>query len=148
MNLIKRRELWDPFDLMSDWQHEIGRVFGHSLLKRKGWERTFEPEVDVIEEKDHFLVKADLPGIKKDELDIKVEGKYLTLKGERKEEKEIKEKNYYASERFFGAFTRMIELPVDVKADEVKAAYEDGVLEITLPKTEAAKAKEIRVAVK
>lgn len=150
MNLMKRtgHELWDPFDLPADFQHEMNRLFGRTLQKKNGWTKTFEPEIDLAEEKDSFIVKADLPGIKKEELDIKVEGRLLTLKGERKEEKETKEKNYYASERFYGAFTRMIELPADVKADQVKAAYKDGVLEITLPKTEGAKAKQITVEVK
>ena len=150
MNLIKRtgHELWDPFDLMTDFQNEMNRLFHRSLHKKDGWAKTFEPEVDLVEEKDSFIVKVDIPGIKKEELDIKVEGRLLTLKGERKEEKETKEKNYYASERLYGAFTRMIELPTDVKADQVKAAYKDGVLEITLPKTEGAKAKQVTVEVK
>lgn len=148
MSLIRKRDLWDPFELMTDLQHDLNRVFGRSLLKGNGWSKTFEPEVDVIEEKDSFLVKADIPGIKKEELDIKVEGKFLTIKGERKEEKETKEKNYYASERFYGAFTRVIELPTDVKADQVKAMYKDGVVEITLPKTESAKAKQVTVEIK
>ena len=150
MKLIKRngQELWDPFELMTDWQREMNRLFGRPLQKKNGWGKAFEPEIDVVEEKDAFIVTADLPGIKKEELDIKVEGRLLTLKGERKEEKETKEKNYYASERFYGAFTRMIELPTDVKADQVKAAYKDGVLEIALPKTEGAKAKQVTVEVK
>lgn len=141
------RELWDPFDIWGDLQHEMGRLFNRSLLKRNGWARTFEPEIDVIEEKDSFFVKADLPGIKKEELDIEVEGRILTLKGERKEEKETKEKNYYASERFYGTFRRVIELPTEVKADQIKAAYKNGVLEINLPKAEGAKAKQVTVEI-
>lgn len=133
---------------MTDFQNEMNRLFHRSLTKKNGWLKTFEPEVDLVEENDTFIVKADIPGIKKEELDIKVEGRLLTLKGKRKEEKETKEKNYYASERFYGAFTRMIELPSDVKADQVKATYKDGVLEIALPKTEGAKAKQVAVEVK
>ncbi len=148
MHLIKRRDLWEPFELMTEVQHDLNRLFHRSLSKGNGWTKTFEPEVDVVEGKDSFLVKADLPGIKKEELDIKVEGKFLTIKAERKEEKETKEKNYYSSERFCGTFTRMIELPADVKADQVKATYKDGVLDMTLPKTENAKAKQVTVEVK
>lgn len=148
MNLIKRRETWEPVDLITDLQNELNRLFHRSLHKKNGWTRTFEPEIDVVDEKDSFLIKADLPGIKKEDMDIKVEGRVLTLKGERKEEKETKEKNYYASERFYGAFTRMIELPADVKADQVKATYKDGVLEVSLPKTEGAKAKQVAVEIK
>jgi HSP20 family protein len=139
-------DMWRPFDLLEDWQHEMNRLFNRSLLKNKL--DAFEPEVDVMDEKDHYLVKVDLPGIKKEEMNIKIEGRMLTLKGERKEEKETKEKNYYASERFYGAFTRMIAMPTDVRADQVKATYKDGVLEISLPKAEGAKAKEVTVEVK
>lgn len=139
------RDLWDPFDLMGDWQHEMNRLFQRFPWKKE-W--TFEPDIDVVEEKDSFLVKADLPGIKKEDLDIKVEGKFLTLKGERKEEKEVKEKNYFASERRYGAFTRTFELPTEIKAEQIKAAFKDGVLEMTLPKEEGAKAKQITIELK
>ena len=149
MKLIRRTSnLWDPFDLVTDLQGEVNRLFNRNLIRKNGWEHAFEPEVDVIEEKDHFLVRADIPGIKREELDIKVEGQLLTIRGERKQEKETKEKNYFASERFYGAFTRMIELPVGVKADQVKATYKDGVLEIDLPKAEGAKAKQITIEIK
>ena len=68
MNLIKRsgHDLWDPFDFMTDFQHEMNRLFGRTLQKKNGWAKTFEPEVDLAEEKDAFIVKADLPGIKKE----------------------------------------------------------------------------------
>lgn len=151
MNSLMRRaerDLWDPFDFVTDFQHEMNRLFGRTLQKKNGYMRGFEPEIDLSEDKDNFVVKADLPGIKKEELDIKVEGRVLTVKGERKEEKETKEKSYFSSERFYGAFTRMIELPAEVKADQVKASYKDGVLEIMLPKAEGAKAKHITVEVK
>ena len=149
MKLVKRTsELWDPFSFATDLQGEMNRLFNRNLVKKNGWGSAFEPEVDVVEEKDHFLVKADIPGVKKEELDIKVEGTLLTIRGERKEEKETKEKNYHASERFYGAFTRMIEFPVGVKADQVKATYKDGVLEISLPKSEDAKTKQITVEIK
>lgn len=150
MNLIKRNghELWHPHDFVSEFQHEMNRLFGRTFLRKNGWGKTFEPEMDLADEKDSFVVKVDLPGMKKEDFDLKVEGRLLTLKGERKEEKETKEKNYYTSERFYGAFTRIVELPGDVKADQVKAAYKDGVLEITLPKTEGAKTKQVTVDVK
>lgn len=152
MNLVKRRhavhEREDPFDWMGEWRHEMNRLFDRSLMRKDGWGEAFVPEIDLVEEKDIYLVKADIPGLKKEELDIKVEGKILSIKGERKQEKETKEKNFYAAERFYGAFSRTIELPTDVKAEEVKASYKDGVLEITLPKSEGAKAKQISVEVK
>lgn len=149
MNLIKRsgHELWER-DFMTDFQHEMNRLFGRTLQKKNGWAKSFEPEMDLVDEKDAFVVKVDLPGMKKEDFDINVEGRLLTLKGERKEEKERKEKNYCASERFYGAFTRLVELPGDVKTDQVKASYKDGVLEINLPKTEGAKTKQVIVEVK
>jgi len=149
MNLMKRNiEERDALDVFGELQREIGRFLGRSMMPVSRWEKTFEPDIDVIEEKERFLVKADLPGFKKEELEIKVEGMYLTLKGERKQEMETKEKNYYACERSYGSFTRVIELPSEVKSDQVMAAYKDGVLEIQLPKTESAKAKEIKVEIK
>ena len=152
MNLVKRghgrHQLWDPFDWMGELQHEMNRLFDRSLVKKNGWEKTFMPEIDLLEEKETFLVKADIPGLKKEDLEIKVEGRMLSIKGERKQEKETKEKNFYATERFYGAFSRTIELPTEVKAEEVKASYKEGVLEITLPKSEGAKAKQISVEVR
>src|SRR3989338_5693710 len=117
MNLIRRHDLWDSDDLMENFRYEMNRLFHVPRFGKHEWKKTFEPEIDVVEKKDTILVKADLPGIKKEDLEIKVEGRTLTLKGERKEEKEIKEKNYRASERFYGAFMRMIELPANVKED-------------------------------
>ncbi len=147
MNIIKR-QAWEPFDLMTDFQNEVNRLFHRSLHKKNGWEKTFEPEVDVLDEKDGFVIKADLPGVKKDDIEVKVEGRVVTLKGERKEEKETREKSSFTSERFYGTFTRMLELPADVKAEQVKAVYKDGVLEITLPKTEGARTNRVAVEVK
>lgn len=151
MNLVRRtKETWDPFDFVRDLQGELSRAFNTSVLRTNGdlWHRAFDPEIDVREEADRFLVQADLPGVKKEELDISVSGNLLTLKGERKHEKEIKEKDRYYSERVFGAFSRTLELPSEIDAGKVQAAYKDGVLEISLPKSEHAKPKQIKVDIK
>ena len=151
MNLVRRtKESWDPFDFVRDLQGELSRAFNTSLLRTDGdaWHRAFDPEIDVQEEADRFLVHADLPGIKKEELDISVSGNLLTLKGERKHEKEVQEKNRYYSERIFGSFARTIELPAEIDANKIQATYKDGVLEISLPKSEYAKPKQIKVDVK
>jgi HSP20 family protein len=125
-NVLARRgtggELWDP-------------------------ELAFAPEVDVKDEKDQIVVRADIPGVKKEDLAISVREDVLTLKGERKEEQEKKGKDYFYSERFYGAFSRTIGLPAAVKADNVKATYKDGVLEIRLPKDENAKPHEVKVQI-
>ena len=152
MTLMRRsREVWDPFDFMRDLQSEMNRFLNLSPLRKDGdlaWARPFEPDIEVREEPDHFLVRADLPGIKKEELNISVTGNLLTLKGERKGETETKGRDYFYSERFYGAFSRTLELPTEVEADKMKAAYKDGVLELTLPKAESAKPKQIKVEVK
>ena len=105
------------------------------------------PVLDVYEEKDDVVVKAELPGLSKDELQVQITGSTLTLKGEKKKKEEVKEENYYYCERSHGSFVRNIELPCDVKADQVKASFKDGVLEVRLPKTEEAKKKAISVKV-
>lgn len=94
------------------------------------------PAVDVYEEGDDVVVKAELPGMTKDQIDVSLTDKTLTIKGEKRRTEEVKEKDYYRSERTFGAFTRTITLPVEVKADAATATFKDGVLEIRLPKTE------------
>ena len=153
MNLIKRqRDLWAPFDFVKDLQDEMTHFLNISPLRRNGdiaeWQRTFAPDIELKEEADHFLLRTDLPGIKKEELDISVTGNLLTLKGERKRESESKSKDCYYSERMFGSFSRTIELPTEIDAEKVKALYKDGVLELTLPKVEGAKPKQIKVEVK
>lgn len=150
-SLIPRAtDVWDPFNWVRDMREELNRPFGRSVLPGMAGERGrmfFAPDVDVKDEKDHLVVKADIPGIKKEDLTITVKDDLLTLKGERKESQEKKERDYFYSERFEGSFVRSVELPASVKADGVKATYKDGVLEVTLPKDENAKPKEIKVQI-
>ena len=152
MTLMRRhRDLWDPFDFVRDLQGEMGKFLSSFPMTKDGgsaWHRSFEPEIEVREETDQYRVKADLPGIKKEEINISVTGNLLTLKGERKRENEVKDKDYFYSERFYGGFTRTIALSTEVEADKVKATYKDGVLELTLPKVETAKPKQIQVEIK
>jgi HSP20 family protein len=105
------------------------------------------PALDVYEEKDDVIVKAEIPGLTKDEIDISLEGNMLTIKGEKKKEEEVKEEDYYRCERTFGSFSRNIELPMDVKTEKVNASFKDGVLEIRLPKAEEAKKNVVKVKV-
>jgi HSP20 family protein len=105
------------------------------------------PTLDIYEEKDDLIVKAEVPGLSKDEIDISLDGSTLTIKGEKKKEEEVKEDDYYRCERTFGAFFRSIELPSDVKADKVTASFKNGVIEIRLPKTEEAKKNVVHVKV-
>ena len=106
------------------------------------------PSVDMYEKDDEIVVKAELPGMEKDKINISVSDGVLTLKGEVKKEKEVKEEDYYYSERSFGSFVRSISLPTKVQEKKIDANYKDGILEITLPKAPEAKAKEVKVKVK
>jgi HSP20 family protein len=105
------------------------------------------PTVDVYEEKDDIVVKAELPGMDKDNIEVNLTDHTLTIKGEKKKEEDVKEENYHRSERSYGTFLRTLELPKDVHADKVKASFKNGILEVRIPKTEGAKAKEIKVKV-
>ena len=131
-----------PFTLMRRLSDEMERMFegfGGPRLLPKPW-RGFEvgegrwtPDVEVFERKGELVVRADLPGLTKDDVKVEIADSELVIQGERKEEKEQKEKGYYACEHAYGAFYRSIPLPEGVKADEAKAAFKDGVLEITMP---------------
>jgi HSP20 family protein len=128
----------------------LERPFGRWLPANRLWGEgrgLFVPDVDVKDEKERIVVKADIPGIKKEDLSISVKEDLLTIRGERKEAQEKKEKGYTYSERFEGSFVRTVGLPATVRASEVKASYKDGVLEITLPKDENAKPKEVKVQI-
>ncbi|MGE5818734.1 MAG: Hsp20/alpha crystallin family protein [Deltaproteobacteria bacterium] len=105
------------------------------------------PAVDLYEEKDDIVVKAELPGMEKDNIEVNLSGNRLTIKGEKKQEEEVKKEGYYRSERSYGSFLRTLELPTEVQTDKVKAAFKNGILEIHLPKTEEAKKKETKVNV-
>ena len=105
------------------------------------------PVVDVYEEKDDIVVKAELPGLTKDDIEVNVTDHQLTLKGEKKKKEETKEDDYYRCERSFGSFSRVLELPAEIQTDKAKASFKDGLLEIRVPKTEEAKKKQIKVKV-
>ena len=142
-----RREAWDPFAGLAEIHEEMDRLFGRSLRSREGFGVTFSPAIDVEVEKDNVIVKADLPGLTKDDVSVTLQENYLTIKGEKKQETEKKDANYFVSERVYGSFTRVVELPVAVDASKIDARFKDGVLHVTLPKTEEARPKQIDVKV-
>lgn len=149
MELIrKNKDLWDPLDLITDLQSDLNRAFNRSLSRGGNWGSSFEPSVEIREDENHFVVHADVPGLEKKDIQVMVEGRSLILKGERKQEKESKTKGYHYSERFYGSFMRALELPTEIDAAKIKAAYQNGVLEVTLPKSENAKPKQIDIEVK
>lgn len=142
-----RRDLWDPFTSLAEIQDEVNRLFDTSLRRHGGFEGVFSPAIDLVVEKDNVVVKADLPGLTKDDVAVSLQDNYLTIKGEKKHETEQKEANHFLSERVYGSFTRTIELPAAVDAKKIDARFKDGVLHVTLPKTEEAKPKQIEVKV-
>jgi HSP20 family protein len=146
----QRRDLGErtPFNQMSRLRNQINRLFelpfGEVPLSLEAW----SPMVDVFENKDHVTVKAEIPGMRKEDIDVSVEGNTLSICGERREEKEEgKGTANYRSERYFGKFYRSVPLPSAVDSGKVTAKYQDGVLSITLPKTEEAKRKKIDIQV-
>jgi HSP20 family protein len=125
------------------FEEPFGRWLNPVTSLFEGW----SPVVDVIEDKDNVFVKAELPGMKKEDIEVSVSGDRLNLAGERKEESEHKDANGYQAERYFGRFQRSIALPVPVQQGNVRAEYKDGILTITCPKSEEAKSKQIEIKV-
>ena len=138
---------WRPLKGLEEWERQFDDLFGRRMLRLPVEERGWMPSVDIFEKDDKFVVKAELPGMEKDNIEVNLTDHTLTIKGEKKKAEEVKEENYYRSERSYGSFMRTIELPREVHADKVKATFKNGVLEIRVPKTEEAKAKEIKVKV-
>ena len=109
-----------------------------------GW----APAIEVFEKEDKFVVKAELPGMKEEDINVSIVGDTLTIKGERKAESEVKEEDYYCCERSYGSFSRSIAVPSNVDAKKIEASFEDGVLDISLPKVPEVKPKKIAVSAK
>jgi len=149
----KKEQSIDPFREMESIQNEMNKLFDFSLSR---WpdrefgllEGAWSPAIDVYDSKDNLLVKADMPGMKKDEIEVSVHDNILIIKGEKKAEKEDKGKDYLKQERFYGSFNRAITLPVGVDSGKITASYKDGVLELSLPKKEESKPKQIKVDIK
>jgi HSP20 family protein len=151
---------WNPIRDLTSWsadfsnmQREINRMFDAVLRGGMVDDSTFGPSiwtpaVDITEKDDEYLVKVELPGVEKNDVQITLESNILTVKGEKKQEKEEKGENYHRMERSYGSFQRSFTLPTTVKSDKIDASFKDGVLSIRLPKSEEAKPKLIEVKVK
>jgi HSP20 family protein len=139
---------WRPFRELDEWERRFDDLWGRPLSRLPVEERGWLPAVDVFEKEDKFVVKAELPGIKEEDIDVSVIGDTLSIKGEKRTETEVKEKDYYRSERSYGSFYRSIPLPSNVDADKVEASFENGVLEVTLAKSAKVKPKKIAVSAK
>ena len=140
---------WEPYRDLMTAQREFDRLFREALTPAMGEgevsTRTWAPPVDIYENGDNLVLKAELPGINPDDVEVRVEDNTLYMKGERKFEKEVKEENYHRVERAYGTFARTFSLPNSIDSDKVAASYKDGVLTLTLPKKEEAKPKKIKI---
>jgi HSP20 family protein len=139
---------WRPFRDLEEWERRFDDLLGRPLWRLPTDERGWIPAVDVFEKDDRFVVKAELPGMKDDDVDVSVVGDTLTIKGEKKTETEVKNEDYYRCERSYGTFYRSIPIPSNVDANKIEASFDDGVLEVTLPKSAKVKPKKIAVSAK
>jgi HSP20 family protein len=131
---------WDPFREMSSFEEQWNRLL--EGRRQESW----LPAVDVFDTKDAVVLKAELAGMKPDEIEIVVEDNVLTIKGERKFEEKVDDERYYRVERRFGSFQRSLALPAGIEADDIQAHYEDGILEVRVPKVEEQKPKKVIVS--
>jgi HSP20 family protein len=122
-----------------DWTFGAGT--GESMLDGGLW----APAVDIVQEGDRFRVRADLPGMKREEIEVTVNGDTLTISGEKKRESETKQESQFRAERYYGKFSRSLTLPSSVDPSKVEATYRDGVLDISVPKSEEARARSIKI---
>ena len=146
MNLVR----WNPLGEMTAMQNRINRMFNdpHWLADRVNDDTDmgmWKPAVDLYEKDDHFVIKAELPGVDKKDIAIDLKDRVLTLSGERTYENEVKQENYYRRERSYGKFQRAFTLPADVDSDKIKAEFKDGLLQIEVPKPEKHKPKTVTI---
>jgi HSP20 family protein len=128
----------------------LGRPFGFHMPALRPWAAAAEevsPSVDIFEEGNDVVVKAELPGMKKEDLEVNFAHGNLIISGEKKQEEKVEKKDYYRMERSYGAFTRSFRLPADVQGDKAKATFKDGVLQIRVPKSEEARKKEKKILI-
>ena len=142
---------FEPFRDMMTAQRDFDRLlrgaFSPTFGEGEVSTRTWAPPVDIYENGDNLVLKAELPGLSPEDVEIRVQDNTLYLKGERKFEKEVEEQSYHRVERSYGTFTRTFSLPNSIDADKVAANYKDGVLTLTMPKKEEAKPKTIKINV-
>lgn len=149
MNLVK----WDPFRELEDVTDRLNRIFGRSAIRTESSPgmlgmADWSPSVDISETDTEYLIKGEIPGVKKEDVRVTIDGGMLTLQGERKMEKEEKGKKFHRVECSYGSFMRSFRMPDDADLDNVKAEFKDGMINVSLPKSaKPASAKAINVAV-
>jgi len=148
MNLIK----WDPFRELEDVSTRLNRIFGRTSVRNESDNEMlavadWSPSVDISETDAAYLIKGEIPGVKKDDVKITIQDGMLTIQGERKQEKEEKNKKFHRIECSYGSFMRSFRVPDDADETKVKAEFKDGMINVTLPKSAKAKTKAINVSV-
>jgi HSP20 family protein len=148
MNLIK----WDPIRELEDVSNRLNRLFGRSLARTESGSDTlamndWTPSTDISETDTAYLIKAEIPGVNKEDVKVTLQDGMLTIRGERRQEKEEKDKKFHRIERTFGSFVRSFRMPDDADESAVKAEFKDGMLNVTLGKSEKAKPRAIEVSV-
>lgn len=143
---------WDPFKELQEMQERLGTFFGRPPVKSAAEKEAmtvpqWAPLVDISEDPKEFLIKAELPEVKREEIKVTVDDGVLSITGERKFEKEEKDKKYHRIERAYGSFVRNFTLPENTDTAKVTAEFDDGVLEVHVPKTETPKARSLEVKV-
>ena len=143
MNLIR----WQPLPELDTFSDSMNRMFDDPLFRLAPGQvaGAWLPAVDIEEEGDRVVLRAEIPGVSRDGIDVSVENGTLTLRGEKKQERPIDAENAYRLERFYGSFSRSFVLPTRINAEQIKATYRDGVLEVVLPKAEEARPRKIKV---
>ncbi len=144
VNLIRRRPMNELMGIRDDFDRLLSdtfRMFDEGYGERMGW----KPAVDMEENQEEYIIKAELPGIKKEDIKISIADNKVLIGGEITEEKDVQEKNYYLKERVRGKFSRGFTLPTSVDSNKTEAIYKDGILTLKLPKAEEAKPKQISI---
>ena len=146
MNLVR----WSPWREMTSMHNRLNRLVNDPFFRTprfddEGGFSLWNPAVDLYEKDDNFVIKAELPGVDKDDIGIDLKNGVLTLSGERSDDSEVTDDNYYRRERTYGKFQRAFTLPADVESDKIKAEFKDGVLVIEIPKPEKSKPKRITI---
>ena len=149
--LLRRSAPSTPWNELVSLQEEVNRLFASTLGSPQRAAGLFGseyiPPVDILRDKDNIIIRTDLPGIRRDDIDISLTNSRLVIRGEKKEETRDEQSNSHRVERFFGTFERVIDLPVLVDGDRIRASFKDGVLEIRAPLREEAKPRQITVNV-
>lgn len=154
--LARREGRWDPLALFDELQQEMARFWGQPLgswpmprlSQRSGMPARWGPRMDVYEKDNQLVIEAELPGIKKEDVQVELDANDLIIHGESRQEQEVREENYYRTERSFGSFYRRLPLPFEVNPDQIQANINNGVLDIRIPKPTGTKSEARRIQVK